>query len=198
MFSLFRTISRGRIAGAVLLILPLAALAAEAAARSSWVIDPQRTRIAFAIDAIGYPRTEGIFHQFEGKIAVDFDHPSQSRVNFRVETQSVDVGSASFSNYVRSEVLLNAAHFPEMTFASTSVEKLNERNVRVTGDLTLLGVTKPLNVDVEVERRPGGTNARLGFVARAKIDRLEFGLNSGYPIISREVDLLVTSEAFEQ
>jgi polyisoprenoid-binding protein YceI len=77
------------------------------------------------------------------------------------------------------------------------VEKLDDRHVRVTGDLTLLGVTRPLDVDVEVERRAGGSHARLGFVAKATIDRLAFGMNSGYPVISRNVDLVISSEAGE-
>ena len=64
--------------------------------------------------------------------------------------------------------------------------------VDLTGDLTLLGVTRPLTVEVEVKRLGG---ARLAFVAHARIDRLAYGMNSGFPIISRDVDLTVSSEA---
>jgi polyisoprenoid-binding protein YceI len=172
--------------------------AGGASARSNWAIDPARTRISFSIDAIGYPRTEGEFHLFQGRINVDFDHPDQSRVSFQVETKSVDVGSASFSDYLRSQAFLNADRFKEIAFVSTSVEKIGEREIRVTGELTMLGVTRPLTVDVEVSRQAGQSQARLGFTAHAKIDRLEFGMNSGFPIISRDVDLLVASEAVEQ
>jgi len=167
---------------------------APQAARPAWKIDPARTRISFSIDAVGYPRTDGVFRQFSGRIDVDFDHPAQSRVSFDVQTQSVDVGSASFSDYVRSEVMLNAARFPDIAFASTAVEKIDENKVRVEGNLTMLGVTRPLSVDVEVLRR-AGDGRRLGFLAHARIDRLAFGMNSGYPIISRNVELVVASEA---
>jgi polyisoprenoid-binding protein YceI len=170
----------------------------DAATRSNWAIDPTRTRISFSIDAIGYPRTEGEFHRFEGRISVDFDHPGQSRVRFQVEAQSIDVGSASFDDYLRSAAFLNAAHFGEIVFSSTSVEKIDEHTIHVAGDLTMLGVTRPLTVDVEVSRQAGQSHARLGFTAHAKIDRLDFGMNSGFPIISRDVDLLVASEAVEQ
>jgi polyisoprenoid-binding protein YceI len=169
-----------------------------AAARSTWAIDPARTRISFSIDAVGYPKTSGRFSEFEGRIAIDFDHPAQSRVSFRVKAQSVDVGSERFNEYVRGEALLNAARFPEIGFVATSVEKIDEHSVRVAGELTMLGVTRPLVVVVDVQRRQGEARARLGFVASAKIDRLDFGMNSGFPIISREVDLVVASEAFEQ
>ena len=186
----------------VVVALLLAALtigqSGDAATRSNWAIDPVRTRISFSIDAVGYPRTEGEFHRFEGHISVDFDHPGQSRVKFQVEAGSIDVGSASFSEYLRSQAFLNADRFGEIVFSSTAVEKVDEHTIHVTGDLTMLGVTRPLAVDVEVSRQAGQSHARLGFTARAKIDRLEFGMNSGYPIISRDVDLLVASEAVEQ
>ena len=169
-----------------------------AATRSNWEIDPARTHISFSIDAIGYPRTQGEFRHFDGRVSVDFDHPAQSRVSFRVETQSVDVGSASFSDFLRGQAFLNADRFKEIAFTSTAVEKIDERQIRVTGDLTMLGMTRPLTVDVEVSRQAGQSHARLGFTARAKIDRLAFGMNSGFPIISRDVDLTVASEAIEQ
>ena len=186
----------------VVVALLLAALtigrASDAATRSNWTIDPARTRISFSIDAVGYPRTEGEFRRFEGHISVDFDHPGQSRVRFQVEAGSIDVGSASFSDYLRSQAFLNADRFGEIVFSSTAVEKVDERTIHVTGDLTMLGVTRPLAVDVEVSRPLGQTRGRLGFTARARIDRLGFGMNSGYPLISKDVDLVVASEAVAQ
>ncbi len=171
--------------------------ATGAFARSNWQIDPARTHIGFTIDAVGWPRTNGKFERFDGRIAVDFEHPSQSRVSFHVQSQSVDVGSPAFSDYVRSEVLLNAARFPTIDFTSTSVEKLDDHRVRVTGDMTLLGTTRPLSVDVDVSKQAEGGRMRLGFIVKAKIDRLEFGMNSGFPIISRDVLLTISSEAQE-
>jgi polyisoprenoid-binding protein YceI len=182
----------------MLVAILTAAVPIHAMARSNWAIDPARTHISFSIDAIGYPRTEGEFHQFDGHISVDLDHPARSRVSFQVKSQSIDVGSASFSDYLRSDAFLNAAQFKEIVFTSTAVEKIDEHKIRVTGDLTMLGVTRPLTVDVEVSRQAGPSHERLGFIARAKIDRLEFGMNSGFPLISRDVDLLVASEAAEQ
>jgi polyisoprenoid-binding protein YceI len=187
-----------RAALSALLVAVLAAAPTGASQRSSWTIDPSRTRISFSIDAIGYPRTEGEFHLFDGRINVDLEHPARSRVSFEVDSQSVDVGSPSFSDYLRSAAFLNAARFKAIEFASTAVEKIDENEVRVTGDLTMLGVTRPLTVEVEVRRAAGQARGRLGFTAHAKIDRLAFGMNSGFPIISRDVDLTVASEAVEQ
>jgi polyisoprenoid-binding protein YceI len=169
----------------------------DSMAASRWVIDPAKTHIDFVVDAVAFPRTHGEFGKFEGEIAVDFGHPERSRVEFHVDAASAEVGSPSFSSYVRSEALLNASHFPTIGFVSTSVKKIDERTVRVTGNLTMLGVTAPLDVDVDVEGRGDGSRKRLGFTAKAKIDRLNFGMTSGYPVISREIDLVISSEAYE-
>lgn len=189
-----------RTAGALatLVAISTAAPAAHAAPASQWAIDPARTHITFSIDAIGYPRTQGEFHQFAGEISVDFDHPDRSRVDFRVEAQSVDVGSAPVSDYLRSDALLNAASFKTIAFVSTSVTKVDERTIHVAGELTMLGVTRPLGVEVSVSRPQDQGQARLAFTARARIDRLEFGMNTGFPLISRNVDLVVASEAVER
>jgi polyisoprenoid-binding protein YceI len=170
---------------------------APAFASANWRIDPARTHIAFAIDAVGYPRTRGQFRQFTGRIQVDLDRPDRSSVSFHVQSQSVDVGSTPFDDYLRSEAFLDAARFPSIDFVSKSVEKVDDHTVRVAGDLTLLGVTRPLSVDVAVERPNGGGSARLVFQAKTSIDRLAFGMNSGFPLVAREVELVISSEAAE-
>src|SRR5271156_6303664 len=169
--------------------------ASPALAAANWRIDPARTHIAFAIDAVGYPRTHGQFRQFAGRISVDLDHPDRSSVAFHVQSQSVDVGSPSFDDYMRSVAFLDAAHYPSIDFVSKSVEKVDDHTVRVNGDLTLLGVTRPLSVDVAVQRATAGGGDRLAFVAKTSIDRLAFGMNSGFPLVSREVELAISSEA---
>jgi polyisoprenoid-binding protein YceI len=168
-----------------------------AGASANWRIDPARTHIAFAIDAVGYPRTQGQFRQFTGRISVDLQDPEKSSVAFHVQSQSVDVGSPSFDDYLRSAAFLDSAHFPSIDFVSKSVEKVSDHTVRVTGELTLLGVTRPLSVDVSVERDASGGRGRLAFQAKTSIDRLEFGMNSGFPLVARTVELVISSEAAE-
>jgi len=178
-----------------LLALALIAATVAAEARSSWKIDPSLTHVRFWVDAIGWPRTAGEFKSFEGRIDIDFDRPSRSRVDFRVAAKSVDVNSATMDDYLRSEVFFNVARFPDMRFVSTSVEKRDEHLARVIGDLTMLGVTRPIGLDVEVARELAATNQRVGFKATGVINRLDFGMNSGYPLISDAIHLTVTTEA---
>jgi polyisoprenoid-binding protein YceI len=188
-----------RAAAAVWLVAAIAGAAAiadrgvgVAAERAAWRIDPARTHIGFVVDAVGFPRTQGEFHAFDGRLSIDFDRPAASRVAFTVRAESIEVGSSSFDDTLRGSNFLNAQRFPEIRFESTGVEKRDESTIDLTGELTLLGVTRPLTVEVEVKRLGG---ARLSFVARAHIDRLAYGMNSGFPIISRDVDLTVSSEA---
>ena len=190
-------IGRARIVCAILALGALAETHTPASASLNYRIDPARTHIAFAIDAVGYPRTHGQFRLFAGRISVDLDHPDRSSVTFHVQSQSVDVGSSSFDDYLRSAAFLDAAHFPSIDFASSSVQKLDDHTVRVTGELTLLGVTKSLSVDVAVQRARSGGGQRLEFVAKTSIDRLAFGMNSGFPLVAREVELVISSEAVD-
>jgi polyisoprenoid-binding protein YceI len=178
-----------------LLMLALVAATIQAQARSSWKIDPSQTHVRFWVDAIGWPRTAGEFKSFDGRIDIDFDRPTRSRIDFRVAAKSVDVNSATLDDYLRGEAFLNAANFPGMRFISTSVEKRDEQHARVTGDLTLLGVTRPISLDVEVARKLAGTKQRVGFKATGIINRLDFGMSSGYPLISDAIHLTVTTEA---
>ena len=162
---------------------------------AQWRIDPAHTEIAFSIDAMGYPKTDGAFRQFDGRISINLDHPEKSSVAFHVKSGSVDAGSASFSDYLRSAAFLDAQHYPSIDFVSTSVQKVNDHSVRVTGELTLLGVTKPLSVDVAIRPLPASRGRRFAFEAAAEIDRLAFGMNSGFPLVSRDVELRISSEA---
>ena len=172
----------------------LAQACAPAAAAANWRIDPTRTQIAFAIDAVGYPRTRGQFRQFTGRISLDFARPEKSAVSFHVQSQSVDAGSTSFDDYLRSDAFLNSSRFPSIDFVSSSVAKVDDHTVRVTGELTFLGVTHPLTVDVAVQRESGG---RVAFLAKTDINRLEYGMSAGFPLVSRDVELVISSAAIE-
>jgi polyisoprenoid-binding protein YceI len=92
---------KGASFASVLLALALVAPTVAAQARSSWKIDPSQTYVRFWVNAIGWPRTAGEFKSFEGRIHINFDRPSRSRVHFRVAAKSVDVNSAILDDYLR-------------------------------------------------------------------------------------------------
>ncbi len=172
----------------------LAAMAAQ-----SWRIDETHTSIGFKIDATGFPTTRGHFKHYAGRIAIDLDRPARSSTSFTVESASVDVGSQSYTDFVKSTALLNVAKFPTLSFASTQVEKLDPRTARVTGNLTMLGVTKPIALDVNVEPDPsakGPAKGRLvAFSATGTIKRSDFGMIFGLPLIDDAIEITVKTRA---
>jgi polyisoprenoid-binding protein YceI len=185
-----------------------AAIAVEAGVSAPvWRIDQTHTSIGFKIDAVGFPATQGRFTRYTGDISIDFDRPAKSYTRFTVESDSVDAGSSSYTDFVKSAALLNVAQFPTMTFASTEVEKLDARTARVVGNLTMLGVTKPVALTVNVDAdRPaktiGTTETRraekgraTAFAATGTIKRSEFGMIFGLPLIDDAVEITVKTRA---
>jgi polyisoprenoid-binding protein YceI len=166
-----------------------------AMAAQSWRIDEAHTSIGFKIDATGFPTTRGHFKHYTGRIAIDLDRPASSSTSFTVESASVDVGSQSYNDFVKSVALLNVAKFPTLSFASTQVEKLDPRTARVTGNLTMLGVTKPIELTVNVEPDPSAKRRLVAFSATGKIKRSDYGMIFGLPLIDNEIEITVKTRA---
>ena len=171
---------------------------ADSAEARNWRINPSRTSVGFVVDGIGWPRTKGQFHDFDGRISINFDNPAASRVSFKVAAKSVDVGSPSFNDYLRTDAFFDVSQYPTISFASTKVEKVDGSHAKVTGDLTIRGVTRPLTIDVALDRPADGSSSHIGFTATAVIKRLAFNMSAGFPAISNDVDLVVTTEAQAQ
>jgi polyisoprenoid-binding protein YceI len=182
---------------AAILVLALCCGAGvEAATRAqAWRIDEAQTWIGFKIDAVGFSTTHGRFAHYSGQVLIDFDRPAKSYTTFTVESASVDVGSPSFNEFVKSAALLDAERFPTMNFASTQVEKLDAHTARVTGNLTLLGVSKPITLTVNVETDPAAKGRAVAFVAKGTIARSEFGMKFGIPLIDDALEITVKTRA---
>jgi len=153
-------------------------------------IDPARTHIRFSIDAVGWPTTRGEFRRFDGRLAIDTARPAASRVEFTVQSASVDVGSSGLNDYIRSDVFFDAAKFPTLRFVSTGVRRTGQNTAHVDGDMTILGVTRPVAFDVTVENRARASAFRAELVIR----RSEYGMNSGIPLIDDAVKVEVATE----
>jgi polyisoprenoid-binding protein YceI len=160
----------------------------------AWQIDEAETTIGFAIGAVGFPTTHGRFAHYRGRLLIDFDRPAKSYTTFTVDATSVEVGSPSFNDFVKSPALLDVEHFPTMNFASTQVEKVDGHTARVTGNLTLLGVTKPITLTVEVITDPTeGAGRSLSW------QEVEFSVptsaNFGGPLINDALEITVKTRA---
>jgi polyisoprenoid-binding protein YceI len=187
--------TRRRLVAACALVLVCCVGARAAISVQSWRIDETRTSIGFKIDAAGFPTTRGRFTHYTGRVVLDFEHPAKSATNFTVDSSSVDVGSRSFNEFVKSAALLDVARFPTLSFTSTEVEKLDPRTARVTGNLTMLGVTKPLALIVNVETEPAGRRRIVAFSATGTVRRSDFGMAFGIPLIDDALEITVKTRA---
>jgi polyisoprenoid-binding protein YceI len=185
-FALFASCTLALLGG----LIVQAAVSAE-----GWRIDEQRTAIGFKIEAVGFPTTRGRFTHYSGRILLDFDHPAKSFTSFTVDSDSVELGSKAFNDFVKSAALLDVTRFPTLSFTSTQVEKLDPRTARVTGNLTLLGVTKPLALTVTVETEPSGKRRVVAFAATATLKRSDYGMIFGIPLIDDALEITVKTRA---
>ena len=177
------------------LALGVAIGAGAATSAQNWRIDETSTSIGFKIDAVGFPTTRGRFTHYTGDISLDFDRPAKSFTRFTVDSTSVDVGSDSYTSFVKSVALLNVAQYPTMSFTSTEVAKLDARTARVTGDLTMMGVTRPVTLTVNVQTDKPARGHAVAFVATGTIKRSDFGMIFGIPMVDDTLEITVKTRA---
>src|SRR5215207_7296767 len=143
-----------------------------------YTLDPAHTRIGFVARHAMVTKVRGAFNEFEGTAQLDGDDPSKSSVTVTIKADSIDTRNEQRDAHLRSNDFLEMETFPEITFVSTAAQQLDESTFRLTGDLTIKGVTKPVTIDVDYEgaaKDPFG-NLRLGFEGSVTISRKDYGI----------------------
>jgi polyisoprenoid-binding protein YceI len=143
-----------------------------------YVLDTAHTRIGFVARHTMATKVRGQFDEFEGSTHLDGDDPSKSSAELTIQAKSIQTRNQQRDQALRSK-FLDMDNQPAITFTSTGVEQVDETNFKVTGDLTIRGVTKPLTVDFELtgaENDPWG-NFRVGFEGSVTISRKDWGVN---------------------
>jgi polyisoprenoid-binding protein YceI len=182
----------------LLVVAPVLALGETA----TWSVDPSHSTVGFSVRHLVISNVKGEFGKYVGKVQLDDRDVARSSVEASIDVGSIDTRSADRDGHLKSPDFFDVAKYPTITFKSTKVAKAGKDRLRVTGDLTLHGVTRPLTLDVstgpEVKGLYGET--RRGYAATAKIDRKDFGLvwnklvEAG-PAIGDEVTLTLELEA---
>jgi len=145
----------------------------------SWSIDSAHSRVGFAIKHMMISTVRGEFTQFDGEVKLDEQDPSRSTATGRVTVASIDTGNADRDNHLRTGDFFDAATHPTITFQSRRIESLGGEKFRVTGDLTMHGVTKELTLDAELSppaKDPWG-KMRRGVSLTGALNRKDFGLS---------------------
>ncbi|MCC6792113.1 MAG: YceI family protein [Thermomicrobiales bacterium] len=171
-----------------------------------WTIDPLHSTIAFSIKHLKVATVHGRFGGFRGTIRFDVGHPSDAAVEAAIDAASIDTGNAKRDQHLRSADFFDVAAYPTIVFRGARVEPvdpLRRDRWRMAGDLTLHGVTRPVELDV---RQTGGPNLWdlevASFAATTKISRKEFGIGLNLPldgglVIGDEVSIAIDIQVVE-
>jgi len=144
-----------------------------------WEIDSTRSGVSFALRVMSATTTRGRFNKVRGQLYIDEQNPASSWVEAEVDAASIDTHNILRDTHLRSNAFFAVKKYPTISFRSTRVEHTGGNAYKVTGNLTLLGTTKPITFDVEYSGQSAGFNAQAGLTARATINRHDFGLGQG-------------------
>lgn len=157
----------------------LASIAAPTAAHA-WEIDPLHSSVQFKVRHMMVSNVKGEFRSIRGAAIVSDDDPTTARIEATIDVDSLVTGVADRDAHLKSADFFDAAKFPTMTFTSKHVECISAEQYKLTGDLTIRGVTREVVFDVEgpapVSKNPLDGSIRTGASATAKINRKDFGL----------------------
>jgi polyisoprenoid-binding protein YceI len=162
-----------------------------------YIIDSSHTDIVWHADHLGFSKSIGEFARSSGFIILDESNPTQSHVEVEVDLGSIQTGDAEFDAHLKSNDFFFVEQYKVARFVSKNVEITGDKTARVEGDLTLHGVTKPIVLDVKLNKigkNPFSKKETAGFSARTKIYRSQFGITYGLPMVGDEVELIIEAE----
>ncbi|ALG74541.1 hypothetical protein VY88_30445 [Azospirillum thiophilum] len=184
---------------AALFAIAAAGSAAPAfAAPVNYKIDPAHTAVSFIVNHIGFSNVIGRFNTMAGDVTFDKDAVEKSAVAITIDAASIDTNHAKRDEHLRSPDFFNTKEFPKLTFKSTKIEKTGDKTGKLHGDLTMLGVTKPVVLDVTFNKdgvSPASKLETAGFSARGTLKRTDFGMKYGAPAVGDDIQLLIEVEA---
>lgn len=163
----------------------------------NYTIDQSHSRIGFVARHAMVTKVRGSFNEFEGNGYFDVEDPTKSHLELTIKAASIDTRNADRDAHLRSNDFFAMDEYPEITFVSTSIELASPSTYRVTGDLTIKGVTRPVTFELEYTGDvidPWG-NTRVGFEGSATVNRKDWGVNfnvaleAGGVLVSENVTL---------
>ncbi len=178
----------------------LTAASSAFAATETYQIDPRHTFPVFEVNHLGYSLQRGRFNKATGQIAID-TAAKKGSVQLTIDVASLDMGFADWDKHMLSEDFFNVAKFPTMTYQSDKLIFDGDKLVGAEGNLTLLGVTKPVKLTVNsftLGNHPMTKKAMGGANVSATIKRSDFGMAKLVPAIGDEVKIVVPVEAYKE
>lgn len=179
--------------GMALLSAPMMAQAAD-----TYTLDPSHTNIFWHADHFGFSTPSGKFSDVSGTLVLDEQKPENSKVDVTIKTASLVTGIPKFEEHLKSKDFFDVAKFTQATFVSDKVTVTGKDTAKVAGVLTLHGVSKPVVLDVKLNKigeHPMTKEKAAGFSATTTVKRSDFGMSYALPGVADEVKITIESEA---
>ncbi|ANB34628.1 polyisoprenoid-binding protein YceI [Rhodovulum sulfidophilum] len=187
-------------------LIPAAATAALMAATAlpalaepvDYSLDPSHSQVLFSYEHLGFSTTWNLFSGWEGTVSFDAEDPAASRVSVSIPTEALFTGWEDRFQHFMSDAFFDAAENDLVTFTSTDIELTGEETAKITGELTLNGITKPVVLDARLTQHgehPMEKRDWLGFYATTTLSRSEFDMGEYVPAVSDEVEVQISIEA---
>jgi polyisoprenoid-binding protein YceI len=181
----------------LLLLLLLASFGSFA----QWTIDKGHSKFTFIAEHHGISEVDGYFKKFDGKITASKDDLSDAIFEISIESASINTDLEMRDNHLKGEDMFNAEKFPSITFKSNSLTKISGNKYKMTGDITIKGVTKPITMDITMNGpaahpNPQNKKLQLGIKATTTIKRSDFGIGGKLAtvMVGDEVSIRATGE----
>lgn len=163
----------------------------------SYRIDPEHAALLFKIDHLGFSQLVGRFDRFDATLDFDPEQPEAAVLTVLVEVESIDLNLPEFEQDLRGPDWFDVAQFPQARFVSRTIAITGDNTGRITGNLSLHGVTRPVTLDVTLNGAGDSLitgRYSLGFAATGSLKRSEFGLGAYAPAVGDEVVLEIHAE----
>ena len=171
------------------------------AAPETYELDPSHSQVLFAFDHFGYSTTWNLFSGIEGDVAFDQENPENSSVSVSFPVRSVYTGWEKRFEHWMDEDFFDASEDEMVSFESTQIEVTGDKTAKITGDLTLNGVTKPVVMDTTlnavVDKHPVRQKPAVGFTATTSFNRSDYNLGKFAPAVSDTLDVQISIEAIK-
>ena len=168
------------------------------AAPVDYKIDPTHTATVFSWNHFGFSTPSADFSDMQGVIKVDNAKPANSSVEVTIPVSSVNTNVTALDKEFQEEGWFNAAKYPNITFKSTKVETKDKKHFKITGNLTVKGITKPVVLDAVLNKQgehPMAKVPAIGFNATTSFNRSEFGIGNYVPNVGDKITVNITTEA---
>ncbi len=183
------------------LLVSLGFTSSASAQIEKYSFDKAHTQILFFVSHLGFSNSQGEFHDYDGYFLFDRAEPEKSKVEITIQTSSIDMDDEKWDTHMKSEDFFNVKEHPAMIFKSTSIEVTGENTANITGDLTILDVTKPAVLAVihnKSDKHAFSGKYVSGFSATAIIKRSDFGMNYGLPMVGDEASIRIEVEGIRE